>query len=61
MCVIQFDPATLQGNVNKNVNIQALREEWKCPKSDAACIGTHCYRDPITEVHLPLSHERLDC
>lgn len=55
------DPATLPGNVNKNLNIQALREEWKCSKSDATCPGTYCFVDPETAIHLPLSNERFDC
>jgi hypothetical protein len=51
----------LPGNVKKNANIQALRDAYTCMKADATCPGTHCYVDPETNSHLPLSHEKLDC
>ena len=47
-------------NVQKTANIQALREEWACTKSEAACSGTYCYVNPTTSEHVPLSHEAMD-
>lgn len=55
------DSAMLPRNVNKNAYIQALCEEWKCTKAEAAFPGSHCYVNPDTGVHLPLSHEKMDC
>ena len=54
------DPATLPGNVAKVANIQALQEPWKCAKKTTTCLGTYCFVNN-EGVHLPLSHERLDC
>ena len=47
-------------NVQKTANIQALREEWACTKSESACSGTYCFVNPTTSEHVPLSHEAMD-
>ena len=54
------DPATLPGNVKKVANIQALQEHWKCAKKTPDCLGTYSFVNN-EGMHLPLSHECLDC
>ena len=54
------DPATLPGNIGKAANIQTLQERWKCDKKTPNCMGTYCFVNN-EGMHLPLSHERLDC
>jgi hypothetical protein len=54
------DTDGLPGNKNLIQSFQALMERWKCPKPQDTCLGNHCYIDP-EGVHLPLSHERLEC
>jgi hypothetical protein len=54
------DPATLPGNVKKAANIRSIQERWRCAKKTAECQGTYCFVDN-EGMHLPLSHERLDC
>jgi hypothetical protein len=53
--------AMLPGNVSKNENIQAIWECWICDRPDATCPSTHCYVNPETCEHLPLSHTMIDC
>lgn len=56
------DPAVLQGNVNRALNVQKLQERWVCAvRQPGTCIGAYCYVLPDTAVHLPLNHERLEC
>ena len=57
----QKHPAILPGNVMKNTHIEALRHQWQCTKRKPTCIGSHCYINPETDEHTPLSHERFDC
>ena len=54
------DPATLPGNVHKNMKITELRNMYPCKKNDAACPGTHCY-DTTDGDHLILGHAHFDC
>ena len=54
------DPAMFPGNVKKVVNIQSLQEHWKYAKKMAECLGTYCFVNN-EGMHLPLSHECLDC
>ncbi|KAF9459314.1 hypothetical protein BDZ94DRAFT_1239330 [Collybia nuda] len=57
----QKEAPILPGNTNKNAHIQSLRDEWQCNKPTPSCVGSHCYINPDTSDHLPLSHERFDC
>ncbi|KAF9459546.1 hypothetical protein BDZ94DRAFT_1324692 [Collybia nuda] len=57
----QKEAPILPGNTNKNAHIQSLRDEWQCNKPTPSCVGSHCYINPNTSDHLPLSHERFDC
>lgn len=50
----------LPGNVNRNANIIALCEDWKCSKKDGQCPGVYCYEKPESGEHLPLNHECLN-
>lgn len=47
-------------NLEKTAHIQALRDEWTCMRSEAACGSTYCYVDPGSGDHIPLSHEAID-
>jgi hypothetical protein len=55
------DPALLPGNVKKAANIQALKEHWKCEKKVAGCLGVFCFINQERDIHMPLSHQQLDC
>jgi hypothetical protein len=53
-------PPVYKSNIEKTAHIQALREEWKCPKPESVCGATYCYIDPNTQDHIALSHEAMD-
>ncbi|KAF8222853.1 hypothetical protein L208DRAFT_1320278, partial [Tricholoma matsutake] len=55
------DPKMLPGNVAKNVPIEELRKKWECIQCKSTCIGAHCYVNPESGEHTPLSHECFDC
>lgn len=46
--------------MQKNSYIEELRENQKCPHATPACVGSHCYIDPILGIHFPLSHQHFD-
>ena len=53
-------PPVYKSNVEKTAHIQALHEEWKCPKPESVCGATYYYIDPNTQDHIALSHEAMD-
>ncbi|KAF8239201.1 hypothetical protein L208DRAFT_1238674 [Tricholoma matsutake] len=55
------EPKILPGNVTKNAHIEELRKKWECIQWKSTCIRVHCYVNPESGEHTPLSHERFDC
>jgi hypothetical protein len=56
----RINPEDLPSYVAKIAGIQALQVHWKCLKQTTKCFGVYCFVDK-EGVHLPLSHEMIDC
>jgi hypothetical protein len=50
------DKEILQGNIDRNANIQLLQERWPCGKRGCS---TYCFIN-AKEEHVPLSHARME-